>query len=74
VLSPPREELDDKTVVRCSETAAEAVDLVTVAVGDLGRQEEDEVDPDRIAHMMTVNLTWPAAALSAVADQLRRLR
>ncbi len=62
----------DKTVTRCFEAAAEAVDLVVVAVGELGRQEVDEVDPDRIAHMMTVNLTWPAAALSAVADQLRR--
>ena len=62
----------DKTVMRCFEAAAEAVDLVIVAVGELGRQEVDEVDPDRVARMMTVNLTWPAAALSVVADQLRR--
>ena len=62
----------DKTVIRCFEAAAEAVDVVIVAVGELGRQEVDEVDPDRIARMMTVNLTWPAAALSVVADQLRR--
>jgi decaprenylphospho-beta-D-erythro-pentofuranosid-2-ulose 2-reductase len=62
----------DKTVMRCFEAAAEAVDLVIVAVGELGRQEVDEVDPHRIARMMTVNLTWPAAALSVVADQLRR--
>ena len=62
----------DKTVMRCFGAAAEAVDLVIVAVGDLGRQEDDEVDPDRIARMMTVNLTWPAAALSVAADQLRR--
>lgn len=62
----------DKTVMRCFEAAAEAVDLVIVAVGELGRQDVDEVDPDRIARMMTVNLTWPAAALSVVADQLRR--
>ena len=66
--------LDDveKTVTRCFEAAAEPVDLVVVAVGELGRQEVDEVDPDRIAHMMTVNFTWPAAALSSVADRLRR--
>ena len=62
----------DKTVMRCFEAAAEGVDLVIVAVGELGSQEVDEVDPDRIARMMTVNLTWPAAALSAVAAQLRR--
>ncbi len=61
----------DKTVMRCFETAAEPVDLVIVAVGELGFQAADEVDPDRIARMMTVNLTWPAAALSLVADQLR---
>ena len=53
----------DKTVMRCFEAAAEAVDLVIVAVGELGSQAADEMDPDRIARMMTVNLTWPAAAL-----------
>jgi decaprenylphospho-beta-D-erythro-pentofuranosid-2-ulose 2-reductase len=62
----------DQTVMRCFEAAGEAVDLVIVAVGELGRQEVDEVDPDRIARMITVNLTWPAAALSVVADHLRR--
>ena len=62
----------DKTVMRCFEAAAEPVDLVIVAVGELGSQEVDEVDPDRIARMMTVNLTWPAAALSAVAARLQR--
>ena len=62
----------DKTVMRCFEAAAEAVDLVIVAVGELGHQEVDESDPDRIARMMTVNLTWPAAALSVVAAQLRQ--
>ena len=62
----------DKTVLRCFEAAAEAVDLVIVAVGELGHQQVDEVDPDRVARIMTVNLTWPAAALSVVADQLRR--
>ncbi len=62
----------DKTVMRCFEAAGEAVDLVVVAVGELGLQEVDEVDPDRIARMMTVNLTWPAAALSVVAAQLRQ--
>ena len=62
----------DETVTRCFGTATEAVDLVIVAVGELGCQEADEIDPERIARMMTVNLTWPAAALSAVAGKLRQ--
>ncbi len=62
----------DKTVVRCFEAAAEAVDLVIIAVGEVGRQEDDESDPQRIAQMVTTNFTWPAAALSAVAAQLKR--
>ena len=62
----------EKTVVQCFEAADEPVDVVVVAVGELGVQEVDEADPDRVAHMMTINLAWPAAALSAVANQLRR--
>ena len=50
----------------------EAVDLVVVAVGELGHQEVDETDPDRIARMMTVNLTWPAAAMAAAAADCAR--
>ena len=62
----------DKTVVRCFEAAGEAVDLVIVAVGELGHQEEDEADPQRIARMVTVNFAWPAAALPVAAEALRR--
>lgn len=62
----------DKTVLRCFEAADEAVDVVIMAVGELGRQEVDELDPDRIARMMTVNLTWPTAALSVAAAQLQQ--
>jgi decaprenylphospho-beta-D-erythro-pentofuranosid-2-ulose 2-reductase len=50
----------------------ESVDLVIVAVGELGLQEADEADPDRVTQMITVNFTWPAAALSAVAAHLTR--
>jgi len=60
----------DKTVVRCFEAAGEAVDLVIVAVGELGHQEQDEAEPDRIARMVTVNFTWPAMALAAAAAAL----
>ncbi len=62
----------DKTVVGCFDAAGEAVDLVIVAVGELGCQEVDEAVPDRVIRMLTVNLTWPAAAMAAVAAQLRR--
>jgi decaprenylphospho-beta-D-erythro-pentofuranosid-2-ulose 2-reductase len=61
----------DKVIRRCFEAAGEPVDLVIMAVGRLGKPEEDEHDPDRVARMVTVNLTWPAAALTAVANHLR---
>jgi decaprenylphospho-beta-D-erythro-pentofuranosid-2-ulose 2-reductase len=62
----------DKTVRQCFEAANEPVDLVIMAVGELGLQETDEADPRRIARMMTVNVTWPSAALAEVAAQLQR--
>jgi decaprenylphospho-beta-D-erythro-pentofuranosid-2-ulose 2-reductase len=62
----------EKTVMLCFEAAGEPVDLVIVAVGELGSQTVDEVDPDRVAHMVTVNFSWPAAALSSVAARLRQ--
>lgn len=62
----------DKTVRQCFEAASEPVDLVIMAVGELGLQETDEADPRRIARMMTVNVTWPSAALAEVAAQLQR--
>jgi decaprenylphospho-beta-D-erythro-pentofuranosid-2-ulose 2-reductase len=61
----------EKTVAACVDAAGEAVDLVVVAVGDLGDPEKDEDRPERVTHMLTVNTTWPAAALSAAAAQLR---
>ena len=62
----------DKTVRLCFEAANEPVDLVIMAVGELGVQETDEVDPRRIARMMTVNVTWPSAALAEVVAKLQR--
>jgi decaprenylphospho-beta-D-erythro-pentofuranosid-2-ulose 2-reductase len=61
-----------KTVQLCFEAADEQVDLVVMAVGELGVQEADEADPRRIARMMTVNLTWPSAALAEVAARLQQ--
>ncbi len=62
----------EKSVRLCFEAANEQVDLVIMAVGELGVQEADEADPRRIAQMMMVNVTWPCAALAEVAARLQR--
>ena len=58
-------------VSRCFEQAGEPVDLVIMAVGELGDNEIDETDPHRVSAMMSVNMAWPAAALASVAVRLR---
>ena len=59
-------------VDECFASAGPDVDLVLMAVGQLGEQMADEGDPDRTAEMVTVNFTWPATALTAAAARLRR--
>jgi len=56
----------ERTVTECFEKAGGAVDLVVVAVGMLGDQEQFQDDPDRAAETATVNFTWPVAALARV--------
>jgi decaprenylphospho-beta-D-erythro-pentofuranosid-2-ulose 2-reductase len=46
------------------------VDLVIVAVGLLGNQQRDQGDPAAAARIMTVNFTWPVAALTEVRRRL----
>jgi decaprenylphospho-beta-D-erythro-pentofuranosid-2-ulose 2-reductase len=58
-------------VSRCFEQAGEPVDLVIMAVGELGDNEIDETDPHRVSALMSVNMAWPAAALASVAARLR---
>jgi decaprenylphospho-beta-D-erythro-pentofuranosid-2-ulose 2-reductase len=58
------------SVVDAGFAADEQIDLVVVAVGLLCDQPEDERDPDRVAHCVAVNFTWPAAALARVAEHL----
>ena len=60
-----------ETVERCFAAAGGPVDMVLVAVGLLGDQHRDEVDAGRVAELITVNFTWPAAAAAAAADRLR---
>lgn len=62
----------DRTIDACATAAGEPVDLVVVAVGELGEQARDEVCADRAAAMVTVNMTWPVAAMVAVAELLKR--
>lgn len=50
--------------------AGDAVDLVVVAVGQLGDQAHDEDDPVRAASMAVVNFAWPSAALAEVRRRL----
>ncbi len=47
------------------------IDLVVVAAGVLGNQEEDERDPVAAARVITTNFTGLASAMLAVADRLR---
>jgi decaprenylphospho-beta-D-erythro-pentofuranosid-2-ulose 2-reductase len=58
-----------KTVDAAFAAAGEPVDLVIIAVGLLGKQTEDEDDPEATLRMASVNYTWPVTALA----QLRKL-
>jgi decaprenylphospho-beta-D-erythro-pentofuranosid-2-ulose 2-reductase len=60
-----------EVVARCFAAAAGPVDLVIVAVGVLGDQAADEIDPGRSAEVLTVDFVWPAAALVGIAGRLR---
>lgn len=59
------------TVERCFDAAGQ-VDLVVVAVGALGDQQRDERQADRVTEVVTVDYTWPAAALARAAGRLER--
>ncbi len=59
-----------RTVAETFEKVADPVDLVVVAVGTVGNQFEDENDPEGSARMITVNVTWPVAALAEVRRRL----
>ncbi|MDH2902850.1 MAG: SDR family NAD(P)-dependent oxidoreductase [Actinomycetota bacterium] len=50
--------------------AGDQVDLVVMAVGLLGDQVRDQSDVAAATRMMSVNLTWPVAALTEVRNRL----
>jgi decaprenylphospho-beta-D-erythro-pentofuranosid-2-ulose 2-reductase len=60
------------TVAACAAATPEGIDLVVMAVGQLGQQESDEGDPSRTAEMVGVNFAFPAAVLAGLADVLRQ--
>jgi decaprenylphospho-beta-D-erythro-pentofuranosid-2-ulose 2-reductase len=57
------------TVREAFEKVSDPVDLVVIAVGLLGTQLSDEDDAAAVARLITVNFTWPGAALA----EIRRL-
>jgi decaprenylphospho-beta-D-erythro-pentofuranosid-2-ulose 2-reductase len=60
----------DATIAAAFEAAQGPIDLVLVAVGLLGDQDELDDDPAGTAQLFEVNLTWPAAALAALRPRL----
>ena len=54
------------TVEEAFAKAGDRVDLVVVAVGTVGDQSNDENHAEGSARMITVNETWPVAALAEV--------
>jgi decaprenylphospho-beta-D-erythro-pentofuranosid-2-ulose 2-reductase len=48
------------------------LDLVVMAAGELGDQDELESDPEKTGALITVNFAGPASALVAAANRLRR--
>ncbi|MFZ0768715.1 MAG: SDR family NAD(P)-dependent oxidoreductase [Acidimicrobiales bacterium] len=59
-----------RTVAEAFERVGDQIDLVVVAVGSLGEQTADENDPEGAARMITVNVTWPVAALAEIRRRL----
>jgi decaprenylphospho-beta-D-erythro-pentofuranosid-2-ulose 2-reductase len=59
-----------RTVSAAFEKVGDQIDLVIIAVGILGDQKAYEEDADESARMMTVNVTWPVAALAEIRRRL----
>ena len=59
-----------QVVEEAFDMVGDRVDLVIVAVGTTGTQAEDENNAEGSARMITVNVTWPVAALAEVRRRL----
>ncbi len=60
----------ETTVARAFAKAGDHVDLVIMAVGQLGNQRRDESDVAAATRLMNVNFTWPVAALTEARRRL----
>ncbi|HEY5303738.1 MAG TPA: SDR family NAD(P)-dependent oxidoreductase [Acidimicrobiales bacterium] len=60
----------ETTVARAFTKAGDHVDLVIMAVGQLGNQRRDESDVAAATRLMNVNFTWPVAALTEARRRL----
>ncbi len=67
---------DARDTAACESLVAEAaqnlggLDGVVLAVGDLGRQPQDSLDPQAAANLVSVNLTGPVSILASAANLL----
>jgi decaprenylphospho-beta-D-erythro-pentofuranosid-2-ulose 2-reductase len=59
-------------VTECFAAAGGEVDLVLMAVGVLGDQKQDEPDAAATADVLTATTVWPAAALAASFEKLKK--
>jgi decaprenylphospho-beta-D-erythro-pentofuranosid-2-ulose 2-reductase len=59
-----------RVVDECLEHVGQPVDLVIIAVGLLGNQSAMENDAAAATRMLTVNVTWPVAALTHLRARL----
>jgi len=71
VLFDARVDDPGQVVDKCFGILDRQVDLVVVAVGELGSQRSDEDSASRIEQMIGVNFSWPAAAVAATARLLK---
>jgi decaprenylphospho-beta-D-erythro-pentofuranosid-2-ulose 2-reductase len=62
----------EAAVADCFEAVGDTVDLVLITIGRLGDAAADVMEANRIAENITVNFTWPAAALGSIAQRLRK--
>jgi decaprenylphospho-beta-D-erythro-pentofuranosid-2-ulose 2-reductase len=70
VLFDATDEDAERVVAEAFEKVGENVDLVVVALGLLGEQEDQENDAARGAEVAIVNFAWPVAALAEVRRRL----
>ena len=60
-----------RAMLEVAEVKLDTIDLVIVAVGDLGRQRADETDPDAVRRLLQVNFANLAADMVAIANVMR---